>query len=248
LKALILAAGLGSRLMPLTSDTPKALINVNGITLLERAIRKAAKAGFDDIIVNVHHFAGQIIDFLNASHFEGVKLAISDESDILLDTGGAIRKARWFLDGHEPFLVHNVDIISNIDLASMLSYHVDQQNLATLSVMDRKTSRYFLFDKAFRLKGWKDIYNGKLRWVDGPKKDLTALAFSGIHLLNPEIFDLLKESGRFSIVDAYLRLALQHQIHAYLQQDFTWFDIGKPDQLEKASEYLATHPERNDLL
>jgi NDP-sugar pyrophosphorylase family protein len=248
LKALILAAGMGSRLMPLTSDTPKALVRVNGITLLERAIRKLTAEGFTEIIVNVHHFAGQIIRFLDSFSIEGVSIAISDESDQLLDTGGAILKARPMLDGKEPFLVHNVDVISNISLKSMLAYHIEHENLATLSVIDRQTSRYFLFDDTLRLKGWKDVKKGELRWTGLPEANLKPLAFSGIHVISPVIFELMEEKGRFSIIDAYLRLAGKHPVSAYEQANCIWFDIGKPGQIELVSDYLAHHPEMYELL
>ena len=240
---MILAAGLGTRLMPLTATTPKALVSINGITLLEIALRKLARGGFTDIIVNVHHHANLVKEFLDRTHLQNVKVSISDESEQLLDTGGAILKARWFLDGNEPFLVHNVDVISDISLKSLLDEHFKRRGLATLSIIDRKTRRYFLFDDTLRLKGWTDSSTGETRWAGDPVKDARRLAFSGIHMINPEIFRLMKEQGRFSIIDTYLRLAEMNSIYGYLQPGQTWFDLGKPDQLSAVSKFLNDHPE-----
>jgi N-acetyl-alpha-D-muramate 1-phosphate uridylyltransferase len=241
LKALILAAGLGTRLMPLTASIPKALVNINGVTLLEIAIRKLSGEGFNDIIVNVHHHSEKVIDFLKNRQFKGVNISISDESSQLLDTGGAIMKARWFLDGNEPFLVHNVDIISDISLQSLLNAHFEIGSLATLSVSDRQTKRYFLFDDDLCLKGWTDTSTGEIRWAGDSAQQTRQLAFNGIHIISPEIFRLVKEEGRFSIIDTYLNLAQDHQIFGQIQPHNTWFDLGKPDQLAVISKFLSSH-------
>jgi N-acetyl-alpha-D-muramate 1-phosphate uridylyltransferase len=243
LKALILAAGLGTRLRPLTAGIPKALVSINGITLLEIVIRKLAREGFSDIIINVHHHAGQVIEFLNRQQFPGVNISISDESGQLLDTGGAILKARWFLDGQEPFLVHNVDNISDISLQTLLTNHKEKGGLATLSVSDRLTKRYFLFDNGLKLRGWTDTSTGEIRWAGVTAKQAQRLAFNGIHIIEPEIFNLMKEDGKFSIIDLYLRLAGHHFIFGHVQPGRTWFDLGKPDQLEIVASYLKDHPE-----
>jgi len=248
LKALILAAGMGTRLMPLTANIPKALVSINGATLLEIAIRKLARNGFTDIIVNVHYHAGLIKEFLNRYPFQGINISISDESGQLLDTGGAILKARWFLDGKEPFLVHNVDIISDISLQDLLSKHLSGGGLATLSVSDRQTRRYFLFDDTLKLRGWTDLSSGEIRWAGDPIQQARPLAFNGIHLINPEIFRLMEEEGRFSIIDIYLRLAKTKSIYGYLQSGQTWFDLGKPDQLAVVSRFLKDHPEYTSQL
>lgn len=243
MKALILAAGLGTRLMPLTADTPKALVSIYGVTLLEIAIRKLAREGFNDIIVNVHHHAGQVIDFLKRFKIQGVNISISDESSQLLDTGGAILKAGWFLDGNEPFLVHNVDIISDISLQSVLSAHMAKGGLATLSVSHRQTKRYFLFDDGLKVKGWTDLSTDEIRWAGETIQKPQQLAFNGIHIISPEIFNLIKEEGKFSIIDLYLRLARDHQIFGHLQPGNTWFDLGKPDQLAVVSKFLSDQPD-----
>lgn len=243
MKALILAAGLGTRLMPLTANTPKALVSINGVTLLELAIRKLAREGFTDIIVNVHHHASQVKNFLEQYHFQNVKITISDEGDQLLDTGGAIMKARWFLDGKEPFLVHNVDVVSDISLRALLAGHIERGGLATLSVIDRQTKRYFLFDETLKLRGWTDTSSGEIRWAGDPVQQAKQLAFSGIHVISPEIFNLFEEIGKFSIIDTYLRLAKNNFIYGHLQTGCTWFDLGKPEQLDVLSKYLEDNPE-----
>jgi len=240
---MILAAGLGTRLMPLTAHTPKALVRVNGVTLLEMTIRKLAKEGFNEIIVNVHHFARQVVDYLEMSQFGNVTISISDEREQLLDTGGAILKAKWFLDGNEPFLVHNVDVVSDINLKTMLDIHQIRGSLATLSVMDRVTKRYFLFDDELRLSGWTDTSSGDIRWAGDPVQQARQLAFSGIHIISPEIFNRIEEIGKFSIIDTYLDLTAKYPIHGYVQPGMTWFDLGKPEQVELVSRYLSDHPE-----
>jgi NDP-sugar pyrophosphorylase family protein len=244
LKALILAAGLGTRLMPLTAHTPKALVRVSGMTLLEIAIRKLAFHGFSEIVVNVHHHARQVVEYLEMKRFGNLEIAISDESDYLLDTGGAILKARWFLDGKEPFLVHNVDVISSLDLRNFYRFHLENNALVTVSVTDRQTKRYFLFDDELRLRGWTDTSSGEIRLTAGVEAPLKKLAFSGIHVINPGIFDLFEEQGRFSIIDAYLRLAGGHPIYGFIQPGMSWFDVGKPAQLEDAEKFLRDHPDK----
>jgi NDP-sugar pyrophosphorylase family protein len=218
------------------------------MTLLELAIRKLASEGIHEIIVNVHHHSGQVIDYLRTNRFGNVEIAISDETDHLLDTGGAILKTQWFLDGTEPFLVHNVDVISNLSLKTLLNDHMERNALATLSVIDRSTKRYFLFDDELRLRGWTDTATGEVRLAGSATGKLQKLAFSGIHIISPEIFKLMQAKGRFSIIDTYLDLAARYPIHGYEQPGMTWFDLGKPDQVESVSKYLADHPEFQDNL
>jgi NDP-sugar pyrophosphorylase family protein len=243
LKALILAAGLGTRLMPLTANAPKALVEINGISLLELAIRKLRSEGFSDIIVNVHHHSEQVIDFLLSKDFHGVRLAVSDESEELLDTGGAILKARWFLDGNEPFLVYNVDIITTLSLKKIYQEHQKSSGLATLAVSERKTSRYLAFAGDNTLCGWKDFITGQEIWSSGPVAGVNLKAFSGIHVISPAIFGLFNESGRFSVIHAYLRLAAAHRIYAYEHTLEPWFDLGKPEQIALVSEFVKSHPD-----
>lgn len=234
MKAMIFAAGKGTRLKPLTDTTPKALIKVGNKTLLEHVINHLKYAGVTDIIVNVHYLAKQIIDFLKVNNNFGFNISISDESDILLDTGGGLLKAAAFFGKDEDFIVYNVDILSDIDLNKMLAFHKNNKALATLAVRDRKTSRYFLFDKNLVLKGWKNITTGALIKTIEKDKDLIPLAFSGIHILNARIFELINDTGVFSMTAAYLNLAKKHKIYGYRHDNSQWFDIGKIETLKEA--------------
>jgi NDP-sugar pyrophosphorylase family protein len=244
---MILAAGLGTRLMPLTEETPKALIGLNGIPMLALAIGKLRQSGFREIIVNIHHHSHMIKEYLERLHFPDTHLAISDESKELLETGGGILNARWFLDGSDPFLVFNVDVITSLDLSYLYSEHLKSGALATLAVSQRESGRYFLFDRHNNLCGWKNARNGSTRWVNDPVPEAAALAFSGIHIISPEIFSLFRETGRFSIVDVYLRIAKSHPIKAFDHTGQVWFDLGKPEQIGVVSDFLRSHPELINL-
>lgn len=237
---MILAAGRGTRLQPLTHSTPKALVHAGGMSLLERLIRKLKTQGFDHIVINVHHLSSQIRDFLTEKENFGMHINISDEDDALLETGGGILHAAGFLKGKDPFLVHNVDILSDLDLARLWQSHARSGALATLAVKKRNTSRYLLFDTQLRLKGWENRKSGEeiIPVVDGTKHELTPLAFSGIHVISPEIFDLFEEQGAFSIIKAYLRLCPNHSINAYRHDDGLWIDAGKPEGLQLANSLL----------
>lgn len=239
MKAMIFAAGLGTRLTPFTETMPKALVPVAGKPMLQWLIEKLAAGGFNEIIINVHHFAGQVIDYVKANNSFGLRIMFSDETGQLLETGGGLLKAAWFFDDNEPFLVHNVDVISDIDPRKMISYHTSQQALATLAVSSRKTSRYFLFDDALGLRGWKNVKTGEEK-ISAPlqNQQLQPLAFGGIHVISPELFHLITESGRFSIVDVYLRLCGRYPVKAYLSDNKYWFDMGKPQDLLEAAKYL----------
>jgi len=227
MKGMILAAGLGTRLQPMTNIMPKALVEVNGQTLLELAIKKLLKADIDEIIVNVHHFADQIEQYLSENDF-GVKIHISDERKEILGSGGAIKHAQSFLDGDEPFLVYNVDVISNIDLLSMQYLYQNTSALAILAVRKRDTERYLCFDDAHHLRGWKNIKSGEQKGEDGHE-----YAFSGIQLLHPELLKRMPE-GNFSIIDFYLDIAKTGTILAYDHSDGDWLDVGTPERLKKA--------------
>lgn len=230
---MIFAAGLGTRLYPLTIDRPKALVEVAGKTLLQWAIEKVAKYGYHEIVINVHHFGGQIIDFLNQNNNFGLKITISDERKKLLDTGGAILKAAPLLQGDEPFLIYNVDVLSDINLLQLLDYHIEKRGLATLVVRERKTSRYLSFDESMRLGGWRNITSGEeiiSRAMDVPQ----LYAFSGIQLVDPAIFKLITEKGCFPLVPLYTRLSEKYPIIGYRDTSSLWMDMGKPDQLKVA--------------
>jgi len=237
MKAMIFAAGLGTRLYPLTLDKPKALVEVAGKTLLQMAIEKVSKAGYNDLVINIHHFGDQIIQFLKKNNNFGLQITISDERDQLLDTGGGILKAAPFLDGDEPFLVYNVDVLSDLDLGLFRKYHDERGGLATLAVRVRQTARYLAFDDSMQLSGWRNIKTGEeiiSRHV--PKYNL--LAFSGIQLINPAIFKLITATGSFPLIPLYLRLAADQRIIGYHDHSSVWMDLGKPDQIKAAESFI----------
>jgi NDP-sugar pyrophosphorylase family protein len=238
MKAMIFAAGLGTRLLPLTSDRPKALVELNGITLLEMVISRLRDAGVTEIIINVHYLAGMIVDFIRSRRFPGVDLYISDESELLLDTGGGLKKAAWFFDDGRPFFVHNVDVLTSLDLKKMYASHAASGALASLAVMDRDTARHFLFDDTGTLCGWQNSLSGETCITRKGTSTAGKLAFSGIQVLNPGFPDRITEKGAFSIRDVYLRLAEHHTIKAFRHDGDAWFDLGKKENLVKAAEYL----------
>jgi NDP-sugar pyrophosphorylase family protein len=238
MKAMILAAGMGTRLHPLTLSKPKALVEVNGTPMLEIVIRRLIKYGFKDIVINVHHFADQIVSFLKNNHNFGISITISDETDLLLDTGGGLLKARDFLSDGHPFLVHNVDILTDFNLTDLYNYHIQNKPLATLAVKDRTTSRSFLINTKQELCGWRNNQTGKTIIAKGIEKDLSPIAFSCVHVMNPEIFDYITETGVFSITDTYLRLASNHTILTWSHNQSMWFDLGRVANLQEAEQYL----------
>lgn len=236
MKAMILAAGLGTRLGALTADKPKALVEVNGKPMLEHVVENLKSYGITEIIVNVHHFGGQIIDFLKQNNNFGIRIEVSNESDALLDTGGGLMKASYFFDDGKPFLVHNVDVLSRTDLHKLEIYHTHIKSLATLVIKKRETSRYLLVDKYQLLCGWKNTKTGEKIVVRYGEK-LTEAAFSGIQILNPAIFKLCTKKGKFSLTELYLDLAAEHKIVVY-NDCALWFDLGKPENIEEAEKSL----------
>lgn len=241
MKAMIFAAGIGKRLRPLTENTPKALVPIGGKPMLEHVILKLKAAGFDHLIINIHHLGQQIIDFLAANNNFGVHIDISDERDYLLDTGGGIKKAASFLDNNEPFLVHNVDILSNIDLQELYNAHTSSKRLATLLVSQRNTSRYLLFNKENKLCGWRNRETGEVKsyYPYFDPEQYTEYAFGGIHVMSPQIFDCMEEwTGKFPIINFYLAICAKYNIQAFPANDLKIIDIGKPDTLQLAEEWL----------
>ena len=235
-QAMIFAAGLGTRLKPLTDTMPKALVPVAGEPLLHHVIMKLKDAGFERIVVNVHHFADQIIDYLDANGNFGLDIRISDERNGLLETGGGIKAARALFDQETPILIHNVDILSNVDLS--LLYESANDAEATLLVSPRVTKRYLLFDQSMRLNGWRNIETGEHK---GPcsANNPQMYAFSGIHVFSPSLFPLMDEwPERFGIVDFYLKACSDKCISGYLKEDLRLLDVGKLDSLEKAEDFL----------
>ncbi len=238
MKAMIFAAGLGTRLKPLTDSTPKALLPINGKPMLEHVILKLKDAGFHQIAINVHHLGDQIINFLAANNNFGIQIHISDERDYLLDTGGGIKHAAAFLQGNEPFLIHNVDILSDIDLRALYNHHVETNPLATLLVSKRNTSRYLLFNKENKLCGWRNRETGEVKsfYPDFDPNQYNEYAFSGIHVLSPKIFDWMEEwTGKFSIINFYLSICAKANIHAYADEDLHLIDVGKPELFQEWS-------------
>ncbi len=270
MKAMILAAGLGTRLRPLTDTRAKALVELSGRTLLEITLTRLRTFGITEVIVNVHHFADLVIDYLKSNNNFGMRIETSRE-DVLLDTGGGLKKAAWFFledPSHldEPFLLHNVDVISDIDLSRMLQFHTENHALATLAVQSRETSRYLLFDDHNQLRGRRMEAHSPLatRHSSLPEAEIPAschserseesasppsraggtgppqaLAFSGIHILSPRLLPMLTEQGIFSIIPSYLRLAAQgEKILAFRADDYYWRDLGRPADLAQAAHDL----------
>ncbi|WP_075556319.1 MULTISPECIES: nucleotidyltransferase family protein [Parabacteroides] len=243
MKAMIFAAGMGTRLKPMTDNTPKALIPINGRPMLEHVILKLKDAGFHQIVINIHHLGDQIIDFLAANNNFGIQIHISDERGYLLDTGGGIKNAAKFLQGNEPFLVHNVDIMSNVDLKKLYNCHLETKPLATLLVSKRNTSRYLLFNNENRLCGWRNHETGEVKsyYPDFDPKLYNEYAFSGVHVLSPQIFDWMEEwTGKFPIINFYLSICAKANIHAYAAENLRLLDIGKPEALAKAEEWVKS--------
>ena len=226
MKAMVLAAGLGTRLRPLTNDRPKALVEVAGRTLLQITLGRLSSFGIREVIVNVYHFADLILDYLKKNNSFGMHIEISQE-EILLDTGGGLKRAAWFFrEDSQPFILHNVDVISTIDLTRMVQFHAEEEALATLAVQDRKTSRPLLFDENGLFRG---------RPEGAIPVGMQGLAFSGVHVISPQLLGMICEEGGFSIIDTYIRLASQGQrIQAFRADQYYWRDLGKPENVVQA--------------
>jgi mannose-1-phosphate guanylyltransferase len=239
MKAMVLAAGLGTRLRPLTDHRPKAMVEVAGRTLLEITLTRLRWFGVTEAIINVHHFADLVVDYLKAHNNFGMRIEISRE-DVLLDTGGGLKKAGWFFledkgSDTEPFLLHNVDVISSIDLNRMMQAHNENQSLATLAVQKRESSRQLLFDEQGNLCGRRAGHDREPEIVR-PAPNLESLAFSGIHVISPRVLRMLTEEGVFSIVDTYLRLAGQGEtISGFRADEYYWRDLGRPESVVQAA-------------
>lgn len=239
MKAMILAAGLGTRLRPLTNDRPKALVEVAGRTLLEITFSRLRAFGIREVIVNVHHFADMVVEYLKKNNNFGMRVEISRE-DVLLDTGGGLKKAAWFFledsgKMDEPFILHNVDVISTIDLKRMTEFQKERRALATLAVQGRETSRYLLFDEQLRLCGRLSGRDQRAEFVhNSPQLEVQALAFSGIHVISPHLLSMMTEEEAFSIITSYLRLAAQGEnILAFRADEYYWRDLGRPENVAR---------------
>ena len=234
MKAMVLAAGLGTRLRPLTNDRPKALVKIADRTLLEITLTRLKEFGVHDVIINVHHFAQMVVDYLEANDCFSMHVEVSRE-ETLLDTGGGLKKAGWFFrQDSEPFILHNVDVISNVDFNAMLRFHNDRQALATLAVKQRPTSRYLLFDEGLRFCGRRLVREQKLEIARSCPNPLE-LAFCGIHVLSPRIVSMLTDDGSFSIITSYLDLAKRgEEICGFRADAYSWKDVGTPENLKEA--------------
>ena len=237
-KVFILAAGLGTRLKDLTVDKPKALVLVNGKPMLEHLIVKLKAQGFNNFVINVHHFADKIEDFLKKNDNFNCNIQISEERDELLDTGGALLHAKSYLEDTENILIHNVDIFSDLNLKKLIDYHQQNNALATLAVYKRNSSRKLFFDGNMQLCEWKNKNTGEVKIARTSINKLSEFAFSGLHIVNSEIFNHITETGKFSIIDLYLRLAKTKKIIASESEYSYWFDLGKPETLSKAENML----------
>lgn len=231
---MILAAGLGTRLKPLTDSTPKALIKIKDKTLLELQINKLKSEGFDQIIINVHHFADQIKNYLKVNNYFNCFIEISDESEKLLDTGGGLKKASHFFSDKKPFLVYNVDVLSNINLKKLLDHHIASSAIATLAVQDRESSRKFLFDDEMILCGWENKKSSEQIISRTSQSKLKEFSFSGIQIVDPKIYQYFPDKDVFSLVELYLTASKYEKIIGYVHNQDEWMDLGKMENIEKS--------------
>ena len=240
MKAMIFAAGLGSRLKPLTNSKPKALVEVGNTTLLQLNIEQILTFGIKEIVINVHHYSDQVISYLKKNNNFGADISISNESNLLLDTGGGLKKAADLLRGTEPILLQNVDIYSTIDYGHMLSQHEENRALATLAVQKRVSSRYLMFDADAQLCGWINSRSNETI-ITRKSQKTENYAFSGIHIISPKMLDMLPNKNVFGIIEAYLELSKNNRILGYLHNGDDWFDVGTTEKLQK----LNTHMQQN---
>ncbi|WP_052599585.1 nucleotidyltransferase family protein [Aureispira sp. CCB-QB1] len=237
MKAMLFAAGLGTRLRPLTNDRPKALVKVHGKTLLQHAVEHLKSFGIIDIVINIHHFGEKVLKELEVHQNFGCCISISDERAALLETGGGLLKAKAHFEEEEAVVIYNVDVLSNINLSTMLRHHQQHEALATLATRNRESSRYLLFNEQQELCGWTNTKTKAIRHVR-PAQKIQSYAFSGIHIIRPSLLNLMTQKGKFSIIETYLNLADKHKIIAYPHNQDYWFDVGKPERLRAALEFL----------
>jgi N-acetyl-alpha-D-muramate 1-phosphate uridylyltransferase len=236
MKAMIFAAGLGKRLGDISEKIPKALVDINGKTALQMAVEKCTQYGFNDIIINVHHFADMVEDEVKKLNRIGFSVSVSDEREMLLENGGGLYKARDFFD-IAPFLLYNVDIISDLDLSSLYRLHMEKHSLATLAVRHRPGKRFLLIDESGQLHGWRNISTGEEILACSTSEGLSEIAFSSMHIVEPEIFDYMNE-GIYSMIDLYLKLAREHNIYTLKHDEGYWIDIGTPESLDYVRKFL----------
>jgi NDP-sugar pyrophosphorylase family protein len=236
MKAMILAAGLGKRLGKITESIPKALVDINGKTALQIAVEKCSAHGFNDIIVNVHHFADMVEEEVKRLKHMGFSVNISDERDMLLETGGGLYNARSFFD-KKPFLIYNVDIVSDLNLSDLYEYHLLRKGLATLAVRHRPGNRFFLIDSSGIIRGWRNNATGEQILTREVAESLSEIAFSGVHIIEPVIFNYM-DRGTYTLTSLYLKLAVAHDIFTFTDDTGYWGDIGTPESLESIRKLL----------
>jgi NDP-sugar pyrophosphorylase family protein len=249
MNAMIFAAGEGTRLQPITNNKPKALVEINGRTLLEIAIRKLIRFGVKRIVINVHHFADMIIDFVNNNHFAVPEIFISDERNQLLDTGGGLVKAKDLFIKNTPIITYNVDIICNVNISKLIEYHYTNNNLVSMFVQNRTASRYLLLNENNRLCGWQNPHTGEEK-LSINTKTVSKIGYNCIQVVDYKLFEYLKQSGKFSIINEYLELASTHRIYGWVNNESVWFDIGTPEKLINAEKYLyqCSYFQKKELL
>lgn len=235
---MILAAGKGTRLGKITEEIPKVLVDIKGKSVLRLAVEKCTSAGFGDIIINVHHHADKVEKEVQNLNKEGFRISVSDERSGLLETGGGLYKAKRFF-GSDPFLLYNADIITDLDLKGMYRFHLQQKGIATLAVRSRPGKRFFLIDGSGVLKGWCNKATGETILAGSKGEELREIAFSGIHIIEPEIFNYMT-GGAFTMVKLYLQIAGNHKIYTYRSDNGYWFDIGTPEQLQNARDHFSS--------
>jgi NDP-sugar pyrophosphorylase family protein len=238
MKAMIFTAGLSNKLLPQTAERPKALVEINGEPLLGMLVKRLADSGFTEIIMNVHHFAVPIANYLKEKDFFGIRIEISDETDLTLDTAGTLRKVEWFFDDPGPFLIYNLEILSDIDLRKLYIDHTKTGAMATLAVKKRESPRYMLFNQNMELCGWKNNLTKETRTSVPHLHKLSEFAFSRIQIVNPLIFKYLTRKGDFSLVELYLRLASGHLIRGYPDNDSIWMDLGNKEGILEAERFF----------
>jgi len=237
MKAMIMAAGKGTRLSKITETIPKALLDINGKSLLRLAVENCTASGFDDIIINIHHLADQVEEEIERLKKDGYKITVSDEHDKLLETGGGLYKARDFFDNN-PFLLYNADTLTDLDISVLYRYHLDMKGLATLAVRNRAGIRFFLVDRKGLLKGWCNKATGEKIIAGEETETLTEIAFSGRHIINPEIFNYMSE-GVYTMTALYLHLADSHKIVTYREDGGYWLTVGTPEDLENVRKFFS---------
>jgi NDP-sugar pyrophosphorylase family protein len=244
MKAMVFAAGYGTRLRPVTDNLPKALVPLGGKPMIDWVIRRLVMAGVKEIIINVHYLADQLEAYFREKHNYDIRICFSDERNGILDTGGGLCKASWFFDDHQPFYVYNTDVISTLNLQEMMESHLRSGNMATLAVKHRPASRNLIIDAQDKLAGWRDNRTGEEIWVKENVSSGDEVAFSGIQVINPEIFDFITEKGAFPLIPLYLRLAKEHEIGIYRHDQDAWFDLGNTKNLQEAESLIRQNPEK----